>query len=122
MKSSSRGELQRFAQQHRQAGENAIPSAPMITTEHVGRVAVFYPSASDVLRGVVKSHIKPLVGEIVKVEQTLPTKRGNIPNAIVTVRGRSGAEAKVNLVEQHLSWHSTWQEAFSEASKREGKV
>lgn len=94
----------------------------MITTEQVGRVAVFYPSASDVFRGVVKSHIKPLVGEIVKVEPTEPTKRGNIPNAIVTVRGRSGNEARVNLVEQHLAWFPSWKEALEEAAKREGKV
>jgi hypothetical protein len=90
----------------------------MITSDHCGWKAVFYPSVSDVIRGVVQSHIRPVMGEIVKVEKLEPTRRGNIPNALVTVRGRSGKVATVNLVEQHLAAFPTWTEAEAELRNR----
>lgn len=111
-------EWEEFAKQHRQAGANSVRSAPMITPEHVGWKAVFFPSVSDVLRGVVQSHVRPVMGEIVKVEPIEPTRRGKIPNALVTVKGRSGKTALVNLVEQHLAAFPSWSEAEAEMVNR----
>lgn len=101
-----------------QARKNNVRSAPMITPDHLGWKAVFYPSVSDVLRGVVQSHVRPVMGEIIKIQPIEPTRRGNIPNALVTVRGRSGKVAEVNLVEQHLAFFAGWPEAEAEMRNR----
>lgn len=118
MHHSTARKWEEWAKENRQAGENPIRSLPMITSDHVGWKAVFFPSVSDVLRGVVQSHVRPVMGEIIKVEPTEPTRRGNIPNALVTVKGRSGKTALVNLVEQHLAAFPTWTEAEKELKNR----
>lgn len=50
-------------------------------------------------------------GQIVAAKPLPPTARGQIPNALLTVRGRTGKTATVNLVEQYASIHDTWGEA-----------
>ncbi len=52
------------------------------------------------------------VGVVVAAKALSPTKRGAIPDIELTVRGRSGKEAVLSVVENYCSQFPTWGEAI----------
>lgn len=60
---------------------------------------------------------KTLVGMIEGAVMIEPTKRGHIPNMMLTVRGRTGKLLEVNFVEQHTCVYETWKEAIASIGK-----
>lgn len=78
---------------------------PMFTpSEMMGRIAVF-DSPEDPK--------KSLVGEVIAAVVIDPTKKGKIPNMLLTVRGRTGKVLDVDYVEQHTRVFDTWADAIA---------
>jgi hypothetical protein len=56
------------------------------------------------------------VGVVIAAKPLPPTERGAIPDCQLTLRGRSGKEAVVSIVENYCAPFPTWDEAIK-ASK-----
>lgn len=78
------------------------------------RILVFHPIGSCP-RGVPRPG-SALVGAVVAIRPLPPTQKGSIPNAAITVQGRSGKTAEIDFVETYARPFDTWQEAIN-ASK-----
>ena len=57
------------------------------------------------------------VGVVIAAKPIPPTQRGNIPDIEVTVRGRSGRDAILSVVENYCASFSTWAEAIKASEK-----
>ena len=92
----------------------------MVTLKHeqaaafVGKIACFYEQQGAIVQGLPKGGAKKLVGQVIAAKPCANADPGNIPNALLTVRGRSGKTKDVNLVEQYTILFDTWAEALEE--------
>lgn len=80
-----------------------------------GKVLVFHNPA-DCPCGVCKPR-SALVGAVVSFRPLPPTERGAIPNAAVTVKGRSGKELVIDFVESRAAVFATWAEAIKSSEQ-----
>jgi hypothetical protein len=77
----------------------------------IGKICAFYTKPGQVKRCVPVAGATRVIGAVIAAKPTTPAQPGNIPNHILTVRGRSGRQAEVNLVEQYANLFDTWHEA-----------
>jgi len=92
-----------------------ITLRPETAASYVGKIACFYE-----LRNGVVNHCLPmqgarkLVGQVIAAKPWADADPGAIPNACLTVRGRSGKTKEVFLVEQYVKLFDTWAEALED--------
>lgn len=79
----------------------------------LGKIAVFHLNPNEVKLGLPTESSKPLAGEIISMKQNPATIRGNIPDQLVTVRGRSGKEVVVSLTDNYVTLFSDWKSALT---------
>jgi hypothetical protein len=84
----------------------------------VGKVATFYELRNGMVHhGLPMQGAKMLVGQVVSAKPWADADPGAIPNALLTVRGRSGRTMDVHLVEQYVQLFDTWAEALEEQTR-----
>lgn len=83
-------------------------------TSYVGKICVFYEQQGAVIYGLPKGGAKKLVGQVIAAKHFTDSQPGNIPNALLLVRGRSGRTKEVVMVEQYAKLLDTWEEALEE--------
>lgn len=81
---------------------------------YVGKIACFYVQMGAIVQGLPKGGAKKLVGQVVSAKPWADADPGAIPNALLTVRGRSGRTMDVHLVEQYVKLFDTWEEALAD--------
>ena len=84
---------------------------------YVGKLACFYEQQGAIVQGLPKGGAKKLVGQVVAAKPCANADPGDIPNALLTVRGRSGKTKDVHLVEQYTTLFDTWAEALEEQTR-----
>ena len=89
----------------------------MNAESYIGKIAAFYVQRGAIVQGLPHGGAKKLVGEVIAIKPAPAAEPGNIPNCILTVRGRSGQTMDVYLVEQYASLFPTWEEALAEQLK-----
>jgi hypothetical protein len=94
-----------------------ITLRPEAAAAFVGKIACFYELQGAVVQGLPKGGAKKLVGQVVSAKPWADADPGAIPNALLTVRGRSGKTKDVNLVEQYAALFDTWAEALEEQTR-----
>lgn len=87
----------------------------MEPSKHVGKICSFYTKPGQVKNCIAVPGATRHIGAVVASKPTTNAQPGNIPNHTLTVRGRSGRTANVNMVEQHANLFETWHEAASDA-------
>lgn len=80
-------------------------------SKHVGKICAFYAKPGQVKGCVSLPGATKVIGAVVASKPTTPIQPGDIPNHILTVRGRSGRTAEVNAVTQYAQLFDTWHEA-----------
>lgn len=83
----------------------------MESSPHVGKICAFYTKLGQVKGCVPLPGAVRVIGAVIASKPTTPAQPGNIPNHILTVRGRSGRTAEVSMVEQYANLFDTWHEA-----------
>lgn len=83
----------------------------MEPSPHIGKICAFYAKPGQVknlmpIPGAVRH-----IGAVIAVKPAPNAQPGDIPNMILTVRGRSGRTAEVNAVTQYAQLFDTWHEA-----------
>jgi hypothetical protein len=89
-----------------------ITLKPEQAASYVGKIATFYVQMGAVIQGLPKGGAKKLVGQVIAAKPWADADPGAIPNALLTVRGRSGRTMDVHLVEQYAKLFDTWAEAL----------
>lgn len=79
------------------------------------KVAVIQPEGS--VKGMVADRTKALVGQVVKVAPTNPYGKYQIPDCLITIKGRSGKQITVSFVESYAEIYPTWSEALKTMPK-----
>jgi hypothetical protein len=79
--------------------------------KHVGKIAAFYAKPGQVKNLMTVPGAVRHVGAVIAVKPAPNEQPGDIPNMILTVRGRSGRVADVNAVTQYAQLFDTWHEA-----------
>jgi hypothetical protein len=74
----------------------------------VHKIAKFYLPWT-VHKGIATT--APLYGQVLTAEPCAPAK-GAIPNLALRVRGRTGRELSIDLVDHHATFFETWDQAF----------
>jgi len=87
----------------------------MEPSPHIGKICAFYTKLGQVKRCVPLHGATRAIGAVIASKPTTPAQPGHIPNHILTVRGRSGRTADVNMVEQYANLFETWHEAASDS-------
>lgn len=82
-----------------------------LPSDAIGSVAVFH-HVDDVVLCKVKKDAPQLVGSVIDAKALPPTKRGAIPTCLLLVKGRTGRELWIDLVENHVRLFPTWAEAM----------
>lgn len=82
---------------------------------HVGKICAFYTKPGQVKGCVPLPGATRAIGAVIASKPAAPAQPGNIPNSTLTVRGRSGRTAEVNMVEQYANLFETWHEAASDS-------
>jgi hypothetical protein len=90
---------------------------PEAAASYVGKIACFYVQMGAIVQGLPKGGAKKLVGQVIAAKPWADADPGAIPNALLTVRGRSGKTKDVNLVEQYTTLFDTWAEALEEQTR-----
>ena len=85
-----------------------------MTRDPVGLICAFYTKPGQVKGCLPMAGATRAIGAVVASKPTMPAQPGNIQNRILTVRGRSGRTAEVNMVEQHCRLFETWHEAAAD--------
>ena len=80
-------------------------------SEHVGKICAFYTKPGQVKGCVPLPGAVRVIGAVIASKPAPPAQPGNIPNHILTVRGRSGRTAEVSMVCQYANLFDTWHEA-----------
>lgn len=78
----------------------------------LGKIATFQPDPKKPTR---------YAGQIIRVNLVEPWGPGKVPNFHLTVRGRSGKTANVDLCEQKADIFETWQEALADTETTPSK-
>lgn len=94
-----------------------ITLKPEQAASYVGKIACFYAMQGAIVQGLPKGGAKKLVGQVVSAKPWADADPGAIPNALLTVRGRSGRTMDVHLVEQYVNLFDTWAEALEEQAR-----
>jgi hypothetical protein len=76
-----------------------------------GKFACFYSQPGQVVGCLPLPTARMLVGQVVRSVKAPNCKKGDIPNATLTIRGRSGREVQVSLVEQYVRTFDSFLEA-----------
>lgn len=84
----------------------------------VGQIACFYALQGAIVQGLPKGGAKKLVGQVIAAKPWADADPGAIPNALLTVRGRSGKTMKVCLVESYVALFDTWEEALKRQEEK----
>jgi hypothetical protein len=79
-------------------------------TKWIGRVVSFYHSKGSVIGCIPISGAKRFSGEVIGV-QCGPETEGSLPELMLTVRGRTGKTTTVELVNNYVQFHATFQDA-----------
>lgn len=87
---------------------------PEQAAAYVGKLATFYVMRGAIVYGLPKGGAKKLVGQVVSAKPCADADPGAIPNALLTIRGRSGRTMEVYLVEQYAKLFDTWAEALDD--------
>lgn len=81
-------------------------------SKYVGKICAFYPKPGQVKKCLpVPGAVPRVIGAVIASNPTTNAQPGDIPNHILTVRGRSGRIAEVSMVEQYANLFDTWHEA-----------
>lgn len=91
-----------------------MPIPADILASYVGKICTFYELQGAIDHGLPKQGAKKLVGQVIAATHFRDAEPGAIPNAELTVRGRSGRTKKCLLVEQYAKLFDTWAEALEE--------
>jgi hypothetical protein len=92
----------------------------MEPSPHIGKICAFYTKLGQVKGCVPLPGATRAIGAVIASKPTTPAQPGNIPNHILTVRGRSGRTAEVSMVEQFCCLYETWHEAAEDAKRQQG--
>ena len=84
---------------------------------YVGKICTFYEQQGAIVYGLPKGGAKKLVGQVIAAVPYGDSQPGAIPNALLTVRGRSGKTKEVVLVDQYAQLFDTWAEALEEQTR-----
>lgn len=87
---------------------------PDTAASYVGKIACFYALHGAIVQGLPKGGAKKLVGQVTAAKPCADADPGAIPNALLTVRGRSGRTMEVYLIEQYAKLFDTWAEALED--------
>lgn len=82
--------------------------------KHVGKIAAFYSKPGQVKKLMPMPGAVRHIGAVIAVKPAPNAQPGDIPNLTLTVRGRSGRTADVNMVEQYAQLFDTWHEAAAD--------
>jgi hypothetical protein len=83
----------------------------MEPSKHIGKICAFYAKPGQVKNGLPVPGATRHIGAVVASKPTTNAQPGDIPNHILTVRGRSGRTAEVSMVDQYANLFETWHEA-----------
>jgi len=83
-------------------------------SKYVGQIAAFYPKPGAVIGCVPVAGSVRHVGAVVGAKPNGITKRGAIPDTLLTIRGKSGRTVTVSMVESYTQLFPTWHEAASD--------
>ena len=86
----------------------------MEPSKHIGKIAAFYAKPGQVKNCLPVPGAVRHVGAVIASKPTTNAQPGNLPNHTLTIRGRSGRTAEVNMVEQFCCLHETWHEAAAD--------
>ena len=89
----------------------------MFSDSYIGKIAAFYVQRGAIAQGLPHGGAKKLVGVVIAIKPAPAAEPGNIPNCILTVRGRSGKTMDVYLIEQWATIHPSWEDALEELKR-----